>query len=213
MANAIVGDACATVAFYLTRDRSLDFREGEGLPDQVEVALRGIAENLALRIVDEADRAGLLPVDPPEIGEPFLTMLRLDDGAHIRTAEDHASAATARIQGAIIEGEGVYQGRRVVGSYVRGPGVVEERRALILSTAHLAQETDRFLSTTPIEGWPIAGGYTGVGYYLHADTEPGADMPKELAAACAYAVRHGFDYLQFDRDAEAIPDLRTFDWS
>lgn len=99
-----------------------------------------------------------------------------------------------------------------------GPKQWEERRLLVISTAHLQQSTAQLLDDTEPKDWPFAGGHYGdAGYFVYAlDNEAHIKdawrAPKELYAVMMFARQNGFTNILFDRDADTIAELPTWDW-
>lgn len=90
----------------------------------------------------------------------------------------------------------------------------ETRNVCVISTAHLTPETVAVLSGDRA-GWPIYGGAYGPaspdGFFVHV-AEPGDDeLPADLTTCCAWAHALRFDYIMFDADADARPDLPTYE--
>lgn len=90
---------------------------------------------------------------------------------------------------------------------------LETRRVLVLSTAHLSPETIRSLNETPSSAWAVSGGVLPFGYYVYAHDEPPEGVQPDLMACLDFGRANGFDYVQFDCDAEDLPasTLRVFE--
>lgn len=61
----------------------------------------------------------------------------------------------------------------------------------------------------------ITLGATPYGWFIYVPTVEklqAPDIPPDLKAVLEYAHAKGFSYLLFDRDAELIEELPTFDW-
>lgn len=88
----------------------------------------------------------------------------------------------------------------------------ETRRVVILSTEHVPSVTwDRLGFLAPQE-WPVSGGFTAFGAYIYAhDHEAEYENFPGLAQPLLWARQHGFDYVQFDRDADPRAELPTYD--
>ena len=85
---------------------------------------------------------------------------------------------------------------------------IETRKVVILSTLHLTAQTINLLSATPMPEWPVAGGHLPFGFYVYAhDCDGGETIPTDLWACCTWARLLGFDYIQFEGDADPHPDL------
>lgn len=87
---------------------------------------------------------------------------------------------------------------------------LETRSVVVLTTAHVSEATAQALSSgalgetvlaTPY-GWIVKARHRGA---LHNDL-------RDLEAICEWAVKNGFDWIEFDRDAESIESLPVFDW-
>lgn len=86
----------------------------------------------------------------------------------------------------------------------------ETRRVVVLSTAHLTAETCAMLTATPVADWPVAGGPLPWGFYIYVHDGEGEVDEKATPAdliACFDWARDRFDYIQFDSDAPARPDI------
>lgn len=84
-------------------------------------------------------------------------------------------------------------------------------KALTLSTAHITEETARWLDTNPDRfviypkknyGWFISVG----------ELEDFEGIPSDLVFLIGYAMGSDCCWIQLDRDAETIMELPTFDW-
>lgn len=76
-----------------------------------------------------------------------------------------------------------------------------------LRAAQVQQDCDPF----PL----ITMGATPYGWFIYVPTVEKlqeADVPTDLRSVLEYARAKGFRYLLFDRDAEPIEELPTFDW-
>ncbi len=89
---------------------------------------------------------------------------------------------------------------------------LEIMRVLVLSTAHLSQDE----GATHASDWPaytLEGEYGFISYV--ADFNEGdaqwEDWPG-LQACAKLAREHGLEWVRFDRDAEEIEGLPTYDW-
>ena len=95
---------------------------------------------------------------------------------------------------------------------------IDTRRVVVLGTCHLTTATCDLLNSTPIESWPVAGGRLPFGFYIYVHDERPSDCPDDLWGCICFARnqgvdlntgRFGFDYIQFDGDADAddgLPD-------
>lgn len=89
---------------------------------------------------------------------------------------------------------------------------LETRRVVVLPTGNLSLATCQMLQGTPLESWPVAGGIIPHGFYVYAHDEGGAEGPADLQACCTWANKAGFDYIQFDCDADTFaPGLPVYD--
>ena len=101
---------------------------------------------------------------------------------------------------------------------------MEIRKVLGLSTAHVKEETMRLLEREPetntlgltVYGFPYGSWvYTG-----NLEEENGGltcyetpvQLPEDLTACILLAVRNGCSWLQFDCDADPVPELPWYDW-
>lgn len=91
---------------------------------------------------------------------------------------------------------------------------MEIRKILVLSTAHVREETGRMLDNTDHELWPVSGGpYGDVGWFVYAhDEDVDGNIPEEMMAVFEFARANGCDNVLFDCDAEVIDDLSHWDW-
>lgn len=92
------------------------------------------------------------------------------------------------------------------------------RNFLILSTSHIKQETAEELDCAEYysgNSSVLAGGpFSEYGWFMYAqDCNPDGKVPSELMDVFAYANAHDCDYVLFDRDAEVIEELPTWEWS
>lgn len=85
----------------------------------------------------------------------------------------------------------------------------ETRRVVVLSTAHLTEATCEMLRTTPLAEWPVAGAPLVHGFYVYVHDCDANEHPADLEACFAWA-RGRFDYIQFDCDADARPDIPSY---
>lgn len=86
-------------------------------------------------------------------------------------------------------------------------------KMLDLSTSHVSKETAQTLDEAP-DGTINAYQKDEYGWFVWVPpTEwERADQPADLLAAFAYARTQQCDWIMFDRDAEIIDDLPSFDW-
>ena len=89
---------------------------------------------------------------------------------------------------------------------------LETRRVVVLATEHLSLATCALLKATPLESWPVAGGPIPYGFYIYAHDAGGCtEAPDDLQAVCTWANKAGFDYVQFDHDADHVEGLTIYD--
>lgn len=86
----------------------------------------------------------------------------------------------------------------------------EIRSFLTLSTAHITQLTGDRLSTNM--GDICVGGTIDYGWFIYADYENNGAIPDDLWGVMVYARANDCDYILFDRDADCIEYLPTWDW-
>lgn len=87
------------------------------------------------------------------------------------------------------------------------------RNFMDLSTAHLSLATrglmEKVSGEFALNHWIAATPY---GWFTYCDEENAEDsIPKDLFECMTYARKHGADYILFDRDADALTDLPTFE--
>ncbi len=87
------------------------------------------------------------------------------------------------------------------------------RSFMDLSTAHLSLSTREWLERCAIEDnyshWVASTPY---GFFTYCDEENAEDsIPADAFACMTYARQHGADYILFDRDADQLTDLPTFE--
>lgn len=93
----------------------------------------------------------------------------------------------------------------------------EVHQFIVISTSHLSEATANRLDNTPASIWPWHGGpFSYYGWFVYAHKENlGSDddaIPDDLFAAMTWARNQGFEYLLFDRDADIVEGLATYDW-
>lgn len=84
------------------------------------------------------------------------------------------------------------------------------RRVAVLSTGHVSRQTLEMLDSTPHNQWPVYGGPTPHGWYVSTMVDDPQGVPAELAFALGWLQAKGFEYVQFDCDADPIKDLPAF---
>lgn len=94
------------------------------------------------------------------------------------------------------------------------PAVKYPLRAFLdLSTGHLKPETLTYLNDKEHGQLPFYGAVTAYGWLVYADYEDNAEArradgcPEEIIAAMKKAREMGAEYILYDCDAEADPDL------
>lgn len=91
------------------------------------------------------------------------------------------------------------------------------RRFLVLSTAHVSEETGKLLDKSPVEDWPCLGGpYGHYGWFLYAyDENAGVGkerIPDDPFAVMTWVRGQGYDYLLLDCDGDEVGGLPRFEW-
>jgi hypothetical protein len=94
--------------------------------------------------------------------------------------------------------------------------MLEIAKMLVLSTAHVDEDTalrltKGMLPTDFCTTYFAKGGY---GWFMHVSEEI-ADReanPQSLANCLDFAVRHGCQWIMFDRDGDTVDELTTYDW-
>ncbi|MBB6193172.1 hypothetical protein FHS51_003428 [Sphingobium wenxiniae] len=81
------------------------------------------------------------------------------------------------------------------------------RLFLDCSTAHLSPAARTYLDRMDVISSP-----TPYGWFVWASEEPGDDVQPDLVAVMTRARALGAEYINFDRDADEIDELPTFDW-
>lgn len=89
---------------------------------------------------------------------------------------------------------------------------LEIRNFLIVSTAHVSEQTAKFLNNTPADEWPISGGpFSTYGWFMYTH-DPELNTIEDLMPVFALARANGCNYVLFDCDASTVDQLPTFDW-
>lgn len=135
-----------------------------------------------------------------------------------RYSRSDSTADNGRLTGA--EGEDLLNllPIEITDERIVGPRQWEERRLLVLSTAHLQATTAHMLTNTDPKDWYFAGGLYGeYGFFVYAldrddYIKDSWRLPKELYEVMMFARRHGFTNILFDRDADRIEELPTWEW-
>ena len=87
-------------------------------------------------------------------------------------------------------------------------------RMLVLSTAHITQQTSELLAADAM-GELVVYPKNGYGFFVLVPTEESqtvSDCTEDLQACMALAKESGCQWLMLDRDAETIETLPTYDW-
>ena len=86
--------------------------------------------------------------------------------------------------------------------------------ALVLSTAHITEQTSALLTSDAIDGLAVypKGEYGFFVYVPEESSEDISDCPKDLMACIEAAKERGCEWLMLDRDAETLEALPTYDW-
>jgi hypothetical protein len=134
-----------------------------------------------------------------------------------RYSRSTATADHGRCTGAEGEDEMNLLPIEITDHRIIGAKHLEERRLLVLSTAHLSEETAKWLTETPCDQWNFTGGlYSEYGFFVYAiDDDPAGSsckIQKDLQDVMKWARRRGFNNILFDRDAEQVVGLRTWEW-
>lgn len=81
---------------------------------------------------------------------------------------------------------------------------------LVLSTLHLQHDTcTQWLDHAPFAAFTKAD----YGWFVYVPEDlDGVDMPDDLKACCERAHARGCEWLMFDRDADMLPELASYDW-
>lgn len=85
---------------------------------------------------------------------------------------------------------------------------------LTLSTAHITSQTAEFIDKGLIKESNIhCYPKNEYGWFLNINSVTIAqNLPEDLKNVINYAVNHGYSFICFDRDAEEIDDLETYEW-
>ncbi|WJR66385.1 hypothetical protein QTA58_19510 [Neorhizobium sp. CSC1952] len=85
---------------------------------------------------------------------------------------------------------------------------------LVVSTTHLSNETNAFLSSTDCMDWPILGGpYRDVGWFFHVDGDVYADTERpfsDLYSVIQHAADHGYGIVLFYDLGDVIDCLPVY---
>lgn len=93
--------------------------------------------------------------------------------------------------------------------------LLEIRKILVLSTAHVTAETAILLNETDCQKWPLVGGpYSEYGWFVSAHDGDALDRETspDLIAVIAYAKSKDCSMILFDRDADTVDELPTYEW-
>jgi hypothetical protein len=83
-------------------------------------------------------------------------------------------------------------------------------RMLTLSTAHITEITDRYISQNLIASFASEFGY--IIYTSGESLNYAQGYPEELKALLQFARDNGCDYLNLDRDGPVIPQFPAYKW-
>lgn len=84
-------------------------------------------------------------------------------------------------------------------------------KALTLSTAHITEETARWLDTNPEQF--VIYQKKNYGWFISVrELEDFEGIPADLVFLIGYAMGCDCDWIQLDQDAGTINGLPTFDW-
>ena len=91
---------------------------------------------------------------------------------------------------------------------------MEISKLLVLSTAHITENTTRQLENTPSCDWPMSGGeYSEYGWFMRSGFEDRpVGLPDDLWKLFVFAKDQGCDYLLLDRDGPVLDELPQYDW-
>lgn len=91
---------------------------------------------------------------------------------------------------------------------------METHNLLILSTSHVTAATAMRLTDGPVSDWPVSGApYGPYGWFCYAhDEDVEGNIPVEMMNVFRFARVNGCGYVLFDRDADVIDELPTWDW-
>jgi hypothetical protein len=92
---------------------------------------------------------------------------------------------------------------------------LEIRKILVLSTIHVTAETAAYLNNTDCQSWPKVGGpYSEYGWVMsaHPNDELDRELSEDLAAVFSFAQSKDCSMVLFDRDAEVVEGLKTYEW-
>lgn len=83
---------------------------------------------------------------------------------------------------------------------------------LVISTGHVTLKTAKMLDSNP-NIWPVKGYRHGeYGWLFPVPPEIEEHIPLDLYRVLSAAKEQGCVWLLMDRDAEALDDLKVFDW-
>lgn len=101
------------------------------------------------------------------------------------------------------------------------PPQYEMRRLMVLSTAHISEETANYLNlieANSVAEWPATGGVYGENdgwfFYCHEENngEGHRHIPDDLFEVMKYARLHGCDNLLLDNDGPRVDALPQWEW-
>lgn len=86
-------------------------------------------------------------------------------------------------------------------------------KLMILSTAHVPKHVAERLDKMDENHMVSGGSYCDVGWFMFAhDEDPNGVIDPELMVVLDFVRSKGCAYVLFDRDADVIPDLPTWEW-
>lgn len=96
---------------------------------------------------------------------------------------------------------------------------LEIKRSLVLSTAHMTFETSEHLTHIWTFDKPYPVGVYPKGEYgwfvnvpASKDLVAMTEVPEDLRTVLAFAEKHDCQWVEFDRDGNAIADLPSWEW-
>lgn len=90
---------------------------------------------------------------------------------------------------------------------------LEIRPFLTLTTGHVSAATASMLDSTPHKTWPCLGGpYGEYGWFFYVHDENDGTIPDDLWRIMCWAKARDIHYILFDRDADTVDELPTYEW-
>jgi len=97
----------------------------------------------------------------------------------------------------------------------KAPLNLESYKLLALSTSHLTAATAKAMEACPQDVGVLVATFEE-GFFVSASRapDPGVGDPEYLSlwTVCAFARKHGYQYVLMDRDANVVPELPAYDW-